>query len=247
MTLLVAVQVPSGIAISADSRLGVILPMQEVEGALVPLRARDAHRGEKFAVHVSDSARKLFVVRDRFVVAIGGTLASGATLDAIDQFARSPDSAVQSVPEFIAGVTRAFHDLPGTGHEALFVAGVYVSGEVASYRVLVREQTQRRLDREPDGRRRFGIDLLVHKDVALRLLTGAVCPYSEFSLQDAVNFGRFLVYATTTQQGFELGRRAVGGSIDTAVITQTGARFVARQEVVTQAVGAPPAPVGEAA
>jgi len=71
------------------------------------------------------------------------------------------------------------------------------------------------------------------KDIVSRLLAqpGSSPPYHLMNLQDAVDFSRHLIRSTIDQMRFEPRFPSVGGSIDTLVVTSSGAAFVARKSL----------------
>ena len=62
------------------------------------------------------------------------------------------------------------------------------------------------------------VDALVQRwapELAIRI------PYQFLPLQDCVDLATFLVYMTSTVQGWTVGIRGVGGAVDVATITRT--------------------------
>ncbi len=243
MTIIVSVLTPQGLAVSSDSRRIAVIHRRD-PGVAPDLRCEQvaseafirAHRGSPYVL--SDTAQKLFVIRDRFLVATAGSDPEGqTTVTVMDSFAHSPRSNQRSIATFSEMFLRHLHELDYVPKMLCLVAGAE-QRRVVQWKVDVQRGESGPVDASA-GEYCFAIG---EKDVVERLLKHAPPPGVDFrrlSLQDAVDFSRHLVHTSIEQMRFELRHPQIGGAIQTGVVSADWARLLTPPTVVAQVCGPP--------
>lgn len=238
MTLLVTTIVRDGIAFSTDTRATAAEPRR-----LSPPGSPASLVFEEDGCRIlTDTLGKLRVVGDRFALAVTGRLSARAR-DLLGAALRDCDANPPGSPaELVRALLAALVDAGIDGSRAnLMVAGF------DGHRACV--LGARSGDRGPkalspladDGSALPGYLVGGDAQVVQRLMGAAAVPFGEMTLQDAVDFTRFLVWASIQQQRFDLSLKpTIGGQVETLVITPAdGVRWLARQDLMARPPGPP--------
>lgn len=233
MSLIISVYVPTGIALSGDSRTtGTIT---QVQAAGPP--AGTAGPPLVTNVVLSDAAEKVFLVHGRVGIGTFGDAVVNNMPIAhyVQQFTSTQSPSPTQTPTAFARALlqhfRALTPLPNVGFVVVgydatdpYVLGVDVQQNTATRVNLVAGTTQ--VD--------YGIVRGGDAAVVNRLLSQQQFNplFNVMNLQDAVDFSRHLIRSTIDQMRFEPRFSTVGGLIDTLVATPAGARFLAHKELV---------------
>lgn len=233
MSLVVAVYVPTGIALSADSRTTGTITQQATQVA-------GPNAGQPVAVQtqivLSDSADKLFIVFGRFVVGTFGDalVESMPIAHYVEQFELASTSApatTQGCAEQLAAYFRALEPVPKCG----FIITGYDRNEPFVFGADIATGGVERVNvhQGDPSRRDYGIVRGGDAAVVNRLLSDPQFnpPFAAMNLQDAVDYSRHLIRSSIDQMRFEPRFPTVGGAIDTAVVTPRGARFLRHKEL----------------
>ena len=229
MTLLVAVYVPSGIALAADSRLTATRTDTGQEDG-------DVVRTKSMLV-LSDTTNKLVELKT-VNCAVGlydNALLEGQPIDAhIDRFEEeqlTADDDVESTATRLHEYLRSAFPDASVGFN---LAGYRVEGRV-SVPHFYAGHTRRDLtrpNRGEDGRILYGVSRSGDTDIANRLIQKDFLPrFDAMPLQDAVDYAVHLTRTTIDTLRFEPRHPTVGGPIDVMTVTPGGCTWIARKRI----------------
>ena len=228
MTLLIAVYVPAGIALAADSRLTRTVTQKTTSAGQTVQ--------QQSLVVLSDASNKL-VELTRVGCAVGlydNALLEGQPIDAhVTRFEEERLTDEDDVPT----VAEKLHEHLGTSFEDARV-GFYVAGYRVEDRVSVPHlyvgHTGKELLRPNlnDGKIVYGVSRAGDNEVANRLIRqGSLPAFDAMPLQDAVDYAIHLIRATIDTLRFEPRPPTVGGPIDVMTVTPDGCRWIRKKEV----------------
>jgi len=230
MTLVVCCYCPNGIVVSADSRT-TGTQLQQIAN---PQNPKGAPISVQVPFVVSDSARKLYSVADRYMVATwGDAFLNGLPVSHhINDFAIAAQAnlpaTVHDCAQALLAHLAALKPTQGLG---LLVAG-YDGTTPAVFEVKVASGSVLQHNLNPSTKAvQFGLFWGGDGDIVGRLMSKVNVPLDAMNLQDAVDFTRHLIRTTIDQMRFEARIATVGGPIDTLTATQVRVRFVARKEL----------------
>ena len=240
MSLIVIGSSKHGIAVSVDSRA-----LRFVAADGTPERPRD------FSVIGSDHEQKMILIHDRFVVAPLGEEPSGVSIAAIVAQAGAALPRTVSSQTLATALIRALrmHKAPMT---IVLIAGYETDGRPVVIKAIsgaghleYRNYPQGR----PDAGEPFhSVWSFGHDDAIRRLCADVEMPHVDLTLQDVSDLTRFLIYTQAELQRFALVEQAVGGEIDTAVVTpERGTDWIRRKVLIASEPGAAAASIGAAA
>jgi hypothetical protein len=229
MTLLIAVYVPAGIALAADSRLTATRTDHGKEGD-------DVTRTKSMLV-LSDATNKLVELKtvDCAVGLFDGALLEGQPIDAhIERFEEehlTAEDDVGSTAQRLHGFLRSRFPDASVGFT---LAGYRVEGRV-SVPHLYAGHTKRELARPnlgADGTIVYGVTRSGDTDIPNRLINKDSLPrFDAMPLQDAVDYAVYLIRTTIDTLRFEPRHPTVGGPIDVMTVTSEGCSWISRKDV----------------
>lgn len=230
MSLVVAVYVPTGIALSGDSRT------TGTRTNTVPDPQNTAFRiTVQTNIILSDAATKVFLLFGKYGLGtFGDALVNNMPMaHYVEQFeaeskAAGAPTTTQALAKALLAYFRTLQPIPNVG----FVVAGYDGTEPWVLSVDVMNNRTQRLNVQADTPAvNYGILRGGDTDVADRLLSNPqnMPAFQVMNLQDAVDFSRHLIRSTIDQLRFEPRFPTVGGPIDTLVVRTTGAEFLARK------------------
>lgn len=245
MTLVVSLRVPDGVVLAADSlqtTKGTIVPGVKDLKVKVPGTDKEISLGDlKFPpisipTSTSSYAQKLFPFKTKFGVAtFGSGIINNRTIyNHIKNLESSIDIEINSVVEAAEQIKEYFHkqlqeqlatqkvnDLP----EESFIVGFQVVGFESktdlygkTVEVTIGKNSKKNV-LDGIGCTVSGDTTLVRKLWELGTKEGTATNYGAFSLQDAVDYSKFLIDTTSAYQRFANMIPTVGGDVDIALIT----------------------------
>lgn len=232
MSLIVAVYVPTGIALSGDSRTtgtrSNTVPDPQNPAASITVQT---------SIVLSDAATKVFLLFGRYGVGtFGDALVNNMPIaHYVEQFeaqkaAAGPPNTTQAVADALLAYFRSLQPVPNVG----FVVAGYDGTDPWTLSVdVANNRTQRHNVQANTGALDYGILRGGDTDVANRLLSNPqnMPAFQVMNLQDAVDFSRHLIRSTIDQLRFEPRFPTVGGDIDTLVVKSTGAEFLVQKKL----------------
>lgn len=232
MSLIVAVYVPTGIALSGDSRTtGAMLRPAVQAGAGAPVNVQTQ-------VVVSDAAEKVFLVFGRFAVGtFGDALVNNLPIaHYVEQFELGREGAPRATEECARDLLGYFLGLEPSPRAGFIVCG-YDGNEPQVYAVDTAHGTCERVntrEKEPE-RVQYGIVRGGDTAIVNRLLSEPQFNpvFETMNLQDAVDYSRHLIRSTIDQMRFEPRFPTVGGAIDTIVLSPRETRFLEHKQLHT--------------
>jgi hypothetical protein len=231
MTLVIACYTPNGIALSADSRTTGL----RQQSGTPPGSAGTNPVTVQVPWVMSDSARKLFVFKDRFALgAWGDALIAGLpTAHHVNDYIQANEATSFATTEaFVDALIAHFSALAPGANIGFAVAG-YDAIDPRVYEIAIGAGTKKRWNWDAQASAvQYGAFYGGDWDIVGRLLgSNAAIPWALMNLQDAVDVTRHLIRTTIDQMRFEARIATVGGLIDTAVVTGKRARFLVRKEL----------------
>jgi hypothetical protein len=228
MSLIVAVYVPTGLALSGDSRT-TATRTQSVPDPKDP----GARLSVQTSIVQSDASEKVFLLFGRYGVGTFGDafINNLPVAHYIEQFeaegAARPPSTTPDLAKRLLTHFRKLNPVPKTA----FVAAGYDGTEPWVISIDVASDHAERLNERSGGGIEYGILRGGDTDVIDRLLSNRLnMPvFPLMNLQDAADFSRHLIRSTIDQMRFEPRFPTVGGPIDTLLVTAKGAQFLARK------------------
>lgn len=233
MTLIVCSYVPTGIAVSGDSRTTLIRtnvvpqPTPQLPSATVTTQTPWV---------LSDSARKVFVIHDRFAVATWGEAFHNEMPIAhhISEFSATnqpnPSISVEQLSDALLQHMRGLNPTLNTG----FLVAGYDENTPSVYELQVPANAKKRWNVDARTMKvSYGVFYGGDYDILARLLSKPETnpPFSHLNLQDAVDLTRHFIRTTIDQMRFEPRFQTVGGHIDTITLTSRRTRFLVRKEL----------------
>jgi hypothetical protein len=230
MSLIIAVYVPTGIVISADSRTtGTIT--QHVPNPLNPQQPLPV----KTNIVLSDSAYKLFLLFERFGVATFGDaiLNDLPIAHHVEQFREQQPAVPDSTEDCSQKLLAHFRGINANLDVLGFVVAGYDEGVPAVFSIDVRQNTIDRQNMDAAGNLQYGIARGGDRAIVDRLLSQSAFnpPFNLMNLQDAVDYSRHFIRTTIDQMRFEPRFATVGGHVDTLALSPGNARFLSRKEL----------------
>jgi hypothetical protein len=229
MTLLVAVYVPAGIAMAADSRLTAVRTdkAQEGEGD-VQVRSQ---------LVLSDATSKLVELK-RVDCAVGlydNALLEGKPIDAhvkrFEEEQLTDEDDIESTAAKLHDYLRSAFDDARVGYN---VAGYRVEDRVSVPHFYAGHTTKEliRPNLGSDGKILYGVSRAGETDIANRLIRKDSLPmFDAMPLQDAVDYAVHLIRATIDTMRFEPRHPTVGGPIDAMTVTPDGCSWVRQKQL----------------
>jgi hypothetical protein len=230
MTLITCCYTPTGIAISGDSRTTGVrtqtLPQAAAMAAAVQVQIPWV---------LSDSARKVFCLHERFAAATwGDAFVEGLPIaHHVNEFDLQTRSSVidntEAMVDTLMQYLRGYSPNPDSG----FILAGY-DGKVPSvFSFDIKTGAKKRWNVDAYGATTYGLFYGGDSDVLQRLLNTSQTqpPFALMNLQDAVDFTRHLVRTTIDQMRFEPRIASVGGHIDTLTLTPARTKFLAKREL----------------
>ncbi len=234
MSLVITVYVPSGIVMTADSRVTVLRSEEAAQGAEGEQKPRVQQR-----LVLSDNAYKM-VALDSIGVGLGvyddGVINNEPVESHVYRFEEEEitpeDDVISASEKFIEyfqgnfpGVSVGFH-----------MAGYRLEGRTRVPYVYVghttREAGVRRVNVNEKGKQQYGILRSGEIMVVNRLIDQSHLPlFAAMPLQDAVDYAVHLIRTTIETMRFEPRFPSVGGPVDVLVVTPTELRWVRRKEL----------------
>lgn len=231
MSLIVAVYVPTGIALSGDSRttgsLSKQIPDPQNPSSQITVRTD---------IVLSDAAEKVFLLYNRFGIGTFGEALVNSMPIAhyIEQFqsqtAQSPSTNTQILASNLLQYFRSLQPIPKVG----FIVVGYDDNIPWVVSVDVQNNNAQRSNVNIQTNQvNYGIIRGGDTAIVDRLLSQAQFnpPFQVMNLQDAVDYSRHLIRSTIDQMRFEPRFATVGGFIDTLVVTTDEAKFLARKSL----------------
>jgi 20S proteasome alpha/beta subunit len=230
MSLIIVLYVPTGIVVSADSRTTgtrqINTPDPQDSSQTIQVQTN---------IVLSDHADKVFEVYGRFGIgAFGHALVNNMPIaHYVEQFehhyADNRPGSTEDLSNNLLDYFRKFDPIP----KVSFVAVGYDNNTPFIYGVNVAENKKERYNAKPDGSINYNIVSGGEADIVNRLLSQPQFnpPFQVMNLQDAVDYSRHLIRSTIDQMRFEPRFPNVGGSIDTLLVTCTGARFLKKKDI----------------
>ena len=228
MTLLIAVYVPAGIALAADSRLTRTVTTKGTAGD------EEVHQ-QSFQV-LSDASNKLVELK-RVGCAVGlydNALVEGQPTDA--HIRRFEEERLADGDDVETTATKLHEYLRTSFDDArvgFIVAGYRVEDRVSVPHLYVGHTTKElRRANLNDGKIVYGVSRAGDNDVANRLIRQESLPaFDAMPLQDAVDYAVHLIRTTIDTLRFEPRHPAVGGPIDVMTVTPDGCSWIRKKEV----------------
>lgn len=230
MSLIIALYVPMGIVVSGDSRTTATKRVN----APNPKNPSETIQVQTNIV-LSDHADKVFELYEKYGVGVfGDALVNNMPIaHYVKQFEHKYDSDPPSSTEALAdNLLVYFRGLSPIPKVAFIVVG-YDDNRPFVYSVNVDENSKNRCNVKTDGSSDYSIVRGGETDIVERLLSQPqfIPPFQVMNLQDAVDYSRHLIRSTIDQMRFEPRFPTVGGSIDTLIVTSTGARFLEKKDI----------------
>ena len=228
MTLLVAVYVPAGIALAADSRLTRTVTQKSTSGGETVQ--------QQSLVVLSDASNKLVELK-RVGCAVGlydNALLEGQPIDAhIKRFEEERLTDEDDVPTVAEKLHDHLRTSFGSARVGFYVAGYRVEDRVSVPHLYVGHTTKELLRPNlNDGKIVYGVSRAGDNEVANRLIRQESLPaFDAMPLQDAVDYAVHLIRATIDTLRFEPRHPTVGGPIDVMTVTPEGCSWIRRKEV----------------
>jgi hypothetical protein len=232
MSLIIAVYVPTGIALSGDSRTtgtltqNVPAPTQQNPGAVNTVQTN---------IVISDSAEKVLLVFQRFGIGAFGTalvnnmpiahyVRQYEIINASNQPQTTGDCAALLLTYF-----RILTPIPDCG---FFVIG-YDNNDPYVFAVNIGGNSVQRVNVDQQNPTALVYGIVRGGDTAIvdRLLSQPQFNpvFNAMNLQDAVTYTRHLIRTTIDEMRFEPRFATVGGPIDTLIVTPGSASFLERK------------------
>ena len=233
MSLIVAVYVPTGIALSGDSRTTGTITQQAVQ-------AGGPTAGQPVSVQtqivISDAAEKVSIAFGRFLVGtFGDALVNKLPIaHYVKQFELDSPEPVdtKACADSLLGYFSGLQPKPNAG---FLVCGYDANiPHVFGVDTAAGAVTRMNVDASDPAKVTYGIARGGDSAVVNRLLSDPQFNpiFDAMNLQDAVDYSRHLIRSTIDQMRFEPRFPTVGGTIDTAVATPDGGpEFLARKEL----------------
>jgi hypothetical protein len=230
MTLLVAVYVPAGIALAADSRLTATRTDPGKDG--------DTTVQTRSLLVLSDASNKLVELKT-VGCAIG--LYDNALLEGkpIDAHVKRFEEEQLTEEDDVESTARKLHDYLRSTFK-----GASVGYNVAGYRVedrisvphLYAGHTTRddfnRVNFGSENQIQYGVSRAGDTDIANRLVRKESLPlFDAMPLQDAVDYAVHLIRATVDTLRFEPRHPTVGGPIDVLTVTADGCSWIQQKRI----------------
>jgi len=232
MSLIVAVYVPTGIALSGDSRTTATrtdtMPDPQNPASRVAVQTN---------IVLSDAAAKVFLLFGRYGVGtFGDALVNNMPIaHYVDQFeANTVGASTPSTTQAVADALLAyFRNLTPIPNVSFVVVGYDMTEPWVLSVDTANNRAQRHNTQASSGAPDYGILRGGDTDVANRLLSNQsnMPAFQVMNLQDAVDFSRHLIRSTIDQLRFEPRFPTVGGAIDTLVVKGSGAEFLSRKKL----------------
>jgi hypothetical protein len=228
MTLLVAVYVPAGIALAADSRLTRTVTQKS--------KAGDEEVLQQSVQVLSDASNKLVELK-RVGCAVGlydHALVEGQPIDA--HIRRFEEERLADGDDVETTATKLLEYLQTSFDEArvgFTLAGYRVEDRVSVPHLYAGHTTKelRRLNLS-DEKIVYGVSRAGDNEVANRLIRQESLPaFDAMPLQDAVDYAVHLIRATIDTLRFEPRHPSVGGPIDVMTVTPEGCSWIRKKEV----------------
>jgi hypothetical protein len=230
MTLLVTVFVQEGIVMAADSRLTIDMPHAGNPDVRVP-------------VGYVDTSQKLFLNDSGVGISVcGNAFVDGSPIAGrMDAFLASAGKELNAA-DMPQALLESFGKCGPVPFTTFHVAG-YTEQQQRVYRVKVHENRVienegaakllpgAQWDGDADVVNRLVKSVAVIRDGDPRPLPDYPLPWEFFTLQDAIDFAIYLQRATIDSFRFQLRTKTVGGPIDIAVITPSGARWLQKKQL----------------
>lgn len=227
VSLAICVSVPTGIALSADSRTTA-----RTTTAPQPVPGNpNLQQVVETNLVLSDDAHKLFLLFSRFgVMTVGDAIVNRMPIGHyIGEYEAGAQGAVpQSVDACAQAVLAFFRGLNPIPAVAFVVAGY--DGQVPWIAAIdVGQNTATRQNTDAAGQVKYGVMRGGDTAVVDRLLSQQQFnpAFDLMPLQDAADYSRHLVRTTIDQLRFEPRFATVGGPIDTLVLQPTGVKWLA--------------------
>lgn len=239
MTLIVCAYVPTGIAVSGNSRTTVI--RTNVIPQATPQQS-SATVTMQIPWVLSDSARKVFVIHDRFAVGTWGEAFYDEMPIAhhISEFSTAnppnPSTTVEQLSDALLQHMRRLDPALNTG----FLVAGYDGHTPSVYELQVPANSKKRWNVDATTMKvSYGVFYGGDYDILTRLLSKPETnpPFSHLNLQDAVDLTRHLIRTTIDQMRFEPRFQTVGGHTDTITLTPSRTRFLIRKELRARDTG----------
>lgn len=231
MSLIIAVYVPTGIALSGDSRTTGTLTQPPAPATNPPASSPNTVVTN---VVISDAAEKIFLIHGRFGVGTFGDAVVNNMPIAhyVQEFSAAHPSALSHTPRSVAAdILAYFRALAPTPNSGFVVAGydasvpfvlhVDVQNNAVNHVNVVSGTTQLQY-----GIVRGGDTAVVDRLLSQQQFNPL---FNVMNIQDAVDFSRHLIRSTIDQLRFEPRFATVGGPIDTLIVSPTGARFLSQK------------------
>ncbi len=231
MSLVVTVYVPSGIVLTADSRMTVLRSEERTEG-------EQKTRVQQQLV-LSDNAYKV-VALESIGVGVSAYDAGVINNQPVDSHVRrfeeeaisEDDDVISAGEKFLAYFQGNFPKVSVGFH----MAGYRLEGRIRVPYVFVghttREAGVRRVNVNEEGKVQYGILRSGEIMVANRLIDQSHLPlFAAMPLQDAVDYSVHLIRTTIETMRFEPRFPSVGGPVDVLVVTPAEMRWVQRKEL----------------
>lgn len=229
MGLIVMCYVEQGIAIAADHRV-----VKEGHAVVEP---------NTTAYHFNNHVNKIVPCANGCVVAHIGddTIDKEPLYIWTQRFVNSCIEESTKCTEMPQLLLNYFKTLPKVDRDEFIIAGYDEHGQKHCYQIQVNSKEINEFDTSKNGYFYTGC-----VDFALRLLEKSELIYedgykepamyyppiiNEFTLQDAVNFSRFLVDTTKQMQQFIRMPQITGGSTDVIVLTKDETKWIQKEEV----------------
>ena len=228
MSLIIAVHVPTGIALSGDSRTTGTTSQQVADP-----RNSACQITVQTSIVLSEAAEKIFLADGRFGIGtFGDALVNNMPIaHYVGQFLSQPGRTTATSTQKLADdVLRYFRALQPAPRVGLLVIG-YDANDPLVIGVDVENNVVKRHNIDPQNQLTYGIVRGGDTAIVDRLLSQPQFnpPFQVMNLQDAVDYSRHLIRSTIDQMRFEPRFPTVGGFIDTMVVTTAGARFLAHK------------------
>ena len=235
MTLIVCCFVPNGIAVSGDSRTTGTRAVQAPQPT-------PGNPNATVAVHtpwiLSDSARKVFIIHDRFAVATWGEafLHNMPIAHHVTEFSTAnplgPSTTVEQIADALMAYFRGMNPSLNTG----FVVAGYDATLPFVFELGIASSHKKRWNVDPaTGQPGYAVFYGGEWDIIGRLMSNPANnpPFNLLNLQDAVDLSRHLIRTAIDQMRFEPRFPTVGGHIDTITLTPARTKFLVRKELHT--------------
>jgi hypothetical protein len=232
LSLIIGVFVPTGIVISGDSRTTLNItgqaPNPNNSGAQITVQTSTV---------ASDAAEKLFILHRKYGVGIfGDAVINNLTIaHYIEHFQIQHVNAPQNTQALANDLLTYFRSIQPTPNIGCMVAGY--DGQIPWLdAVSVQQASSTRVNVDPQNNLLHGCVRGGDTPVVDRLLSQQQFNpiFPAMNLQDAVDFSRHLIRTTIDQMRFEPRPATVGGTIDTLIVTNREARFLAQKSLIAR-------------